>query len=383
MGRKPIRSRGSAIIRWPTQFIAALGEPHGRSGSGAQSWGVWRQDPGPRGVWLDNYAQLQAAGGVAPAQWKFDNTDWWLEENGLIMEKQDFSVPPGKYVVTGDREVMTVLTVHPMDRDGDKRWELGDGATLHDVTHLPCRSAENVEITASDKAWDNVTLNARKLAALTRMSTEYVEDAIIDAAANLADEMAYALAEAKDDAHFNGDGTATYGGIVGVVGKPIGAAGLVDATSGTDTFAEVSADDLARVMAALLLYAHKGAAWYCSQPAFQLMFQALAIAAGGATAMETGSLQIAKWSGYPIRISQKLETSTGALANGTIMGILGDFSRAAMLGDRRGIRAQVLEERYAEFDQFGVRSTERYDINVHDVGDATTAGPIVALVSNP
>ena len=137
--------------RIPTQFIAALGAPDATSGSGAQSWGLWRLDPGPRGVWLDGYAQLQADGGVAPAQWKFDSTDWWLEENGLIMEKPVFSVPPGKYVVTGDREVMTVLTVHPMDDTGAKRWELDDGATLYDVTHLPCRSARYTPVT-SDSA---------------------------------------------------------------------------------------------------------------------------------------------------------------------------------------------------------------------------------------
>ena len=57
------------------------------------------------------------------------------------MEKPDFPVPPGKYVVRGDRGVMTVLTVHTADEDGARHWELGDGATLYDVTHLPCRSA--------------------------------------------------------------------------------------------------------------------------------------------------------------------------------------------------------------------------------------------------
>ena len=123
-----------------TQFIAALGDPGATAGSGAQSWGLWRLDPGPRGVWLDSYEQLKAAGGVAPAQWKFDSADWWVEEHGLIMEKPDFPVPPGKYIVTGAREVTTVLTVHPMDKHGDQRWEL-DGATIHDVTHLRCRSA--------------------------------------------------------------------------------------------------------------------------------------------------------------------------------------------------------------------------------------------------
>jgi hypothetical protein len=90
---------------------------------------------------------MKAAGGVAPAGWKFDARNWWLEEHGLIMEPPVFPVPPGKYLVTGDREVTTVLTVHPADTDGDSRWELGDHATLHDVTHLPCRAARYTSTT--------------------------------------------------------------------------------------------------------------------------------------------------------------------------------------------------------------------------------------------
>ena len=123
------------------QFIAALGDPDASSGGGAQSWGLWPVDPGPRGVRLGSFAQMKAAGGVAPAGWRFDPTDWWLEEHGLIMEPPLFPVPPGKYLVTGDREVTAVLTIHPADADGDNRWELGDDATLYDVTHLPCRAA--------------------------------------------------------------------------------------------------------------------------------------------------------------------------------------------------------------------------------------------------
>ena len=123
------------------QYIAALGDRGATSGNDAQSWGLWSQDPGPRGCKLDRYEQLKAAGGVAPAQWKFDAEDWWLEEHGLIMEKPTFPLPPGKYLVTGDRKVTTVLTIQPKDKDGNQRWELADGATLYDVTHLACRSA--------------------------------------------------------------------------------------------------------------------------------------------------------------------------------------------------------------------------------------------------
>lgn len=124
-----------------TQFIAALADPDATSGSNAQQWGLWRLDPGPRGVRLNRYEQLKAAGGVTPAEWEFDGTDWWLEEHGLIMEKPEFPVDPGKYLVTGDREVTSVLAIFPMGSDGTQRWELQDGATVYDVTHLRCRSA--------------------------------------------------------------------------------------------------------------------------------------------------------------------------------------------------------------------------------------------------
>lgn len=125
----------------PTQFIAALGDPGDSSGTGAEAWGLWREDPGPRGVWLSKYDTLKAAGGIAPAKWQFDAEDWWVEEHGLIMEKPEFPLPPGKYVVTGGRAAMSVLTVFAADKDGAQRWELDDDVKLFDVTHLPCRSA--------------------------------------------------------------------------------------------------------------------------------------------------------------------------------------------------------------------------------------------------
>ncbi|CAE7259028.1 DEK1 [Symbiodinium microadriaticum] len=123
------------------QYIAALSDPSASSGTGAENWGLWRKDPGPRGVKLYNYDKLMARGGVAPAKWEFDKNDWWLEEHGLIMEKpESFPLPPGKYMVTGDREVTTTLTVSEKDASGAQKWSLGKGK-LYDVTHLPCRSA--------------------------------------------------------------------------------------------------------------------------------------------------------------------------------------------------------------------------------------------------
>lgn len=143
--------------RYPQiRFIAALGDPAASSGTGSDGWGLWRDDPGPRGVYLRDYESriASAKGNVAPAGWIFKKDDWWLEEHGLIMsnpedlprkryDKEKGEVVPFKrYVVTGDREVTTVLTVRE-----DGRWDLAKG-TLYDVTHLPCRSARYTQPSA-------------------------------------------------------------------------------------------------------------------------------------------------------------------------------------------------------------------------------------------
>ena len=124
-----------------TQYIAALGAPTATSGTDAETWGFWSVDPGPRGVWSTDYADLLATGGQAPAGWQFDPGSWWLEEHGLLMEAPSFPLPPGQYVVTGGRETTATLTISAPDAQGHQGWSLSDGATIHDVTHLRCRAA--------------------------------------------------------------------------------------------------------------------------------------------------------------------------------------------------------------------------------------------------
>jgi len=129
------------FVRGPTQYIAALGLPAASSGTDAQTWGFWEVDPGPRGVWISDYPALVAADGLAPDGWRFDDAAWWLEEHGLIMEAPEFPLPPGRYVVTGGREVTSILTISPPDAAGVQDWSLAPGATIYDVTHLGCRAA--------------------------------------------------------------------------------------------------------------------------------------------------------------------------------------------------------------------------------------------------
>lgn len=129
------------MVQIPTQYIAALGERTASAGEDAHTWGLWPIDPGPRGVWTDDYPELVSRGGRAPAGWRFDPRAWWLEEHGLIMEAPVFPLPAGQYVVTGGREVTSILTVGAPDAAGRQDWRLEGGATIYDVTHLRCRAA--------------------------------------------------------------------------------------------------------------------------------------------------------------------------------------------------------------------------------------------------
>jgi hypothetical protein len=153
----------------PTQYIAALGDPSATSGDDAATWGFWSVDPGPRGVWSTDYDDLVANGGVAPDGWQFDGAAWWLEEHGLIMEAPSFPLPPGQYVVTGGREVTSVLTVSAPDAKGQQAWSLADGATIYDVTHLRCRAALYTAASGQACTPDKTPVDAFPMSAGTAM----------------------------------------------------------------------------------------------------------------------------------------------------------------------------------------------------------------------
>ena len=136
----PARAQ-TKVKRIPTQYIAALAPEGARSGTGAETWGLWRKDPGPIGVWLRFYQTLRKAGGIGPTGWRFDIDDWWLDENGLIMKAPDFPMPAGQFYVTNGEDHISLLTVEAPDAEGRQSWSLSDDKTIANVTHGPCRSA--------------------------------------------------------------------------------------------------------------------------------------------------------------------------------------------------------------------------------------------------
>jgi HK97 family phage major capsid protein len=244
-------------------------------------------------------------------------------------------------------------------------------------------TAEAQELTESTKSWNDVELVARKLTCLAKYSVELNEDALISIGNDLAGEIAYAFAIAEDAAGFNGDGTGAYGRIVGVTTKLLStyttAGGLGLKLASGNSWSEITLNDLIALKGLVPQYARKGdLKWYASQ-AFAAQMERLALAAGGVTAMEImqGSGK-PMFLGYPVEITQTLAS---AEANSQIPVLFGDLASAALFGDRRSTTVAVSEHAAFTSDQWVIRGTERLDINVHDAGTTTQAGPIVGLIT--
>lgn len=244
-------------------------------------------------------------------------------------------------------------------------------------------TGENQSVTESQASWDNVNLTAKKCAVLTRMSTEIEQDAVVAIADWLVGEMAYAFASKEDDCGFNGDGTSALGGIRGLTTLAIDGnhnASKFVAASGHITLGGLTLVDYTGLMGTLPQYAIGGAKFYMSQQAFYTSVANLLSAAGG-NRLDILSEGIQKrLLGFPVTISQKLPIVQSTLANKAML-FFGDLTKAAMMGERRGITIKRSDHRYFENDQIGLLGTERFDVNVHDFGDNTNAGPLASLVA--
>lgn len=238
-------------------------------------------------------------------------------------------------------------------------------------------------ITASDKAWDQINLVAKKLAALTLWSSELAEDAMINIGDDLAGEIAYAFSQKEDECYFNGDGTSTYGGITGIRQKLRDVDGTISNIKGLqvatgNAYSEIILADFHNTMSRLPLYARGGARWIASAAFFDTVMHKLQVAAGGNTVANIADGGVPRFLGYPVTLSQVMPTTE---ANSQICALLGNFQQGTTFGDRRLLSLALSSEyKFAE-DQLAIRGTQRFDINVHDVGNTVNAGPIVGLIT--
>jgi len=237
---------------------------------------------------------------------------------------------------------------------------------------------DNTEITASDKGWDNVQLTARKLGVLAKWSSELNEDAVISLADDLASEIAYAFANAEDLAGFIGDGTSTYGGITGLK-NALQAGSEVTAITGNTAFSTLDLADFESMVGKLPIYAQQNAKWFISKAGWAASMLRLVDAAGGNTIADLSAGATPRFLGYEVVWSQVMNSTLTAQTSTEGLVFFGDLAQAVAFGSRRGIELAISADRYFEYDQLGIRGTERFDIVAHEVGTSSVPGSIIQL----
>ena len=235
-------------------------------------------------------------------------------------------------------------------------------------------------VTASDQTWGAITLNAKKRAILSYVSQELVDDAIIAIVDDLASQMGLDLAIKEDSEWIAGDGTSTYGGVTGLK-NAIGSAGIATAEANENLWAELDLEDFTAAMGLLdSKYWPRGVSWLCSAQFYYGCMLRVMAEAGGNTIqnLQSGDGR-PQFLGAPVFFSSQCTTAD---ADSTIHAYFGSFADSTLIGDRMGVMIKQSDQYAFNTDRLAIRATTRYDINVHDVGNASSPGAVVAVKTN-
>jgi len=235
---------------------------------------------------------------------------------------------------------------------------------------------------------DLVTLTAKKGLGYTLVSSEILEDALIDLANEAAKDIARGIAFVEDNTWVNGDGTQGSTGdrkIPNVLGYLAKFGDTAPSTSdsrsvegGTTALTHTLAH-LYTTVSLLPTYAiNQSPVWICSPQIDAVVFQRLAGSVGGMTRAEFAGRPVNAFLGYPIVHMDTMPKSVDAGADRVDI-LFGVPNLSVMMGLRKDVEIVSSDQKYFDTDQIAIRGRVRHDINIHDVGSATDSSPVVAL----
>jgi HK97 family phage major capsid protein len=311
----------------------------------------------------------------------------WLKNHGIQNTMKTSDNTAGGYLVP---EVLESAIIRNVEEYGVARREarvypMGPGVTL-----IPRRASgftgyfagEASSVTASDLAFDQIRLEARKLMVFSSWSSELPEDSVVALGDLLTAEVAQTFAVKEDQCLFSGDGTSTYGGIVGLA-NALAAGAYAQTATNIDTPAEITLASFEEAMGKLLMLPGIMPKWYCHSSIYHNVMQRLAFASTGNTAANFNAGFGPTFLGYPVVFCQAMDSGAPTTdLSGKFIAYFGDMSRAVTMGQKRGISIAVDNSYGFNTDSVYFRATERFDINVHERGTASTGGPIIGVLCN-
>lgn len=252
---------------------------------------------------------------------------------------------------------------------------------------------EGVAPTESELTFDQVRLTVKKLAALVKLSSELLADAAVPLADFLARRLAWSIAKKEDQCGFIGDGTSTYGGMIGATVKlktlsatRANIAGLRVASGGVG-WDGIDLDDFVALLGLLPDYADTpNVRWFMHRYFFYNKAVSLAKDRSGVTMAEIiDGQRTPVFLGYPVEFIQVM--SKVSTATDTIPVLFGDLSLASSMAEREEFGIATSDQFNFSQDLLAVRGLTRFYIENHDYGNVTATeadkepGPVVGIIT--
>jgi len=219
-------------------------------------------------------------------------------------------------------------------------------------------TGEAQAISSSDVSFGQVSLVAKKMTALSKVSAEMTEDSIVSIMDVIVQDMALQMAIEEDKNLFLG----VSGGLLETSAAIKGEGNIAEQT--VANVGALSLSDLTSLTVATgnpIVGARNE--WYINPTLFHGAIRDLLLAAGGNTQSVIEGGQRPTLLGYPVNFVNVLDGAS-ATASDSLLAVFGDLSLGCYFGERRGLNFRVLNELYANTDQVGVQCTQRAALKV-------------------
>lgn len=247
--------------------------------------------------------------------------------------------------------------------------------------------AEGASVTSTQGTVDLVTLIAKTASARMQWTREFFADSAVSIADNIAKQLAEAFAIRVDQDYFNGDGSGTYNGHVGLKNLTTDTGGRITTVNGAGGWGAITYGNILDLMATPINVTNpNGLVFACSR---QFFFSTLMRITYGLAKAQTDRPIAdpspvgggdASLMGLPLYFSQVMPTAT---ANAQRCLYFGDFAGASKIGIREELDLMQSEHTSAANGMIDLYAHARYAVNIHGHGRSDTAatGMIAALLT--
>ena len=244
------------------------------------------------------------------------------------------------------------------------------------------KTAVRTAVAEQAGAWEPLNWSIDDYDILCSYPISLEEDMFVPFAEMLAQEMALGFAIAEDEDMLIGDGTASYDNVVGLIPRLIAING-VDNGGGLvladgNAWSEITETNIDTCLGQARHVRSGQGKISCSNEFFWQVLQRTNTAHGGVSLREAEGGVRLQYKGTPVEISSAMPRVEG---NSQVPMTYGDHSLAGTIYDRKQLTIRESREVRFESKEVVLLATERIDMDIHTLGNATTPGPVVGLIT--